>query len=375
MMGAMSEVELPFAGDEARREAGLVIQEERFQRGFTAEQAAKKARVAYKTWLRVESGRPVRPMTWNGVDRLFALPPGTARQMHTVDELKEVLSRNYDEIIRDMGAPEPFELMVIFEPDVDEVLADGIVSAVLPSFLDAGGQVENQNHWGQRQLTHAISGHTKATYVVLSGEGGPEAVHEFGRRLSQQPKVLRTRITRHTDLLMGRLAAPTADIGGSSHTAVRADEARAETQLSLDRPAAASTPPRKLADRIADLDLTDLRRLRDMVDAAIVVHEAISDSQSFGPDAEDYAASLAAALEARKFAGKVQEEIRQLGPAEAAAEIDRIVRDADKTIEDLQREHPEFAGIGRWVFQRLDQSTVPPAALVEHLSSLYEPED
>lgn len=88
------------------RDAGLIIQEERFQRGFSAEQAAKKAKVAYKTWLRIESGKPVRPLTWNGVDRLFGLAPGTARNIESVDELKEALGRSRQEPLPGMGAPE-----------------------------------------------------------------------------------------------------------------------------------------------------------------------------------------------------------------------------------------------------------------------------
>lgn len=132
MMGAMTEVELPFAGDNARREAGLVIQEERFQRGFTAEQAAKRARVAYKTWLRIESGKKVRALSWNGVDRLFGLTPGTARNLTSIDELRSQLKDSYNSQVRDMGGP-PIAVesgkFTLSELDADEQprLADRIV--------------------------------------------------------------------------------------------------------------------------------------------------------------------------------------------------------------------------------------------------------
>lgn len=57
---------------------GDAVREERLRLGLTAEEAASRAKLAYKTWLRIESGKPVRNMSYAGVDRLFGLPPGTA---------------------------------------------------------------------------------------------------------------------------------------------------------------------------------------------------------------------------------------------------------------------------------------------------------
>jgi hypothetical protein len=57
---------------------GADVKQERIRRGLTARQAAALAGVAYKTWLRIEAGQPVRNMSWLGVDRLFDLAPGEA---------------------------------------------------------------------------------------------------------------------------------------------------------------------------------------------------------------------------------------------------------------------------------------------------------
>lgn len=56
---------------------GELIQQERVALGLSAEEAARRAKLAYKTWLRIESGDPVRNMSLTGVDRLFGLPSGT----------------------------------------------------------------------------------------------------------------------------------------------------------------------------------------------------------------------------------------------------------------------------------------------------------
>jgi transcriptional regulator with XRE-family HTH domain len=74
--------------DRYLQQLGEVIQQERIGMGLTAEQAARSAEVAYKTWLRIESGEPVRNMTWSGVDRLFDLDEGTT--LRFISERRDV---------------------------------------------------------------------------------------------------------------------------------------------------------------------------------------------------------------------------------------------------------------------------------------------
>lgn len=83
MLGAMSsEEELPGtpSGDSIDREIGEIVRTERIARGLSAEEAARRAKVAYKTWKRIEDGEPVRRLSLAGVDRLFGLPAGTTQQ-------------------------------------------------------------------------------------------------------------------------------------------------------------------------------------------------------------------------------------------------------------------------------------------------------
>jgi transcriptional regulator with XRE-family HTH domain len=72
--GTASEESSEFSLD---RKIGEIIREERIARDLTAEEAARRAKVAYKTWQRIEHGWPVRGRSLSGVDRLFGLPLGT----------------------------------------------------------------------------------------------------------------------------------------------------------------------------------------------------------------------------------------------------------------------------------------------------------
>lgn len=50
---------------------GDAVKRERIKRRWTAEEAAERAGLAYKTWLRIESGRPVRNLSWERAERLL----------------------------------------------------------------------------------------------------------------------------------------------------------------------------------------------------------------------------------------------------------------------------------------------------------------
>ncbi|MEU0791422.1 helix-turn-helix transcriptional regulator [Amycolatopsis sp. NPDC005961] len=75
-------------------EFGQAIQRQRVRLRLSAVQAAKKAGLAYKTYLRVEAGMPVRGTTWSKLDRLFDLPDGTMFDAHArLDDLESLLGQ------------------------------------------------------------------------------------------------------------------------------------------------------------------------------------------------------------------------------------------------------------------------------------------
>ena len=55
----------------AKSSGGVDVMGERVSRGWTADEAAKRAGVAPKTWQRIEAGLPVRALTLGRVEALF----------------------------------------------------------------------------------------------------------------------------------------------------------------------------------------------------------------------------------------------------------------------------------------------------------------
>lgn len=88
---------------EFEREFGRIIERERTARGWTAEEAARRARVAPKTWQRLEDGLPVRNLTFSKVDILFRLKRGSIMQAWQEElDLNEVLKTGVPEETRQL---------------------------------------------------------------------------------------------------------------------------------------------------------------------------------------------------------------------------------------------------------------------------------
>lgn len=113
---------------------GRAVRRQRLQLDLTAEKAAEKASVAYKTWLRLEHGLLVRHGSYSKVDALFGLPPATTLrcwQEQDVDGWESaVLSANESSSeangIRGEQAPIPASLC-----DVSWIIPDLPLEALL----------------------------------------------------------------------------------------------------------------------------------------------------------------------------------------------------------------------------------------------------
>ncbi|WP_409187085.1 helix-turn-helix transcriptional regulator [Amycolatopsis sp. VS8301801F10] len=66
-----------------RQEFGRAVERARVERGWTADEAARRAGVAPKTWQRIEDGVPVRSLTIAKLDNLFGLPGGVSFDAYT----------------------------------------------------------------------------------------------------------------------------------------------------------------------------------------------------------------------------------------------------------------------------------------------------
>ena len=156
------------------------IKEARTRLGLTAQQAAEKAAVAYKTWLRIEAGRPVRLSSWHGVDKVFGLAPGTAlRAVMNDGDLDAVLRKGVerrhgiDDVMATINAETIPDLIDHASRRLRQALA-----VLMQGHADELAEVRAEN----ARLRAALGGGAAAAYAAASSE--PEAQTVAGAQVS-----------------------------------------------------------------------------------------------------------------------------------------------------------------------------------------------
>lgn len=89
-----------------------------------------------------------------------------------------------------------YELMVIFNPTVDERTVGPSMEKLLTKVTEAGGTVENVDIWGKRRLAYEIQKQSEGIYVVVNMTTTPEIAQEVNRLLVLNESVMRTKLLR-----------------------------------------------------------------------------------------------------------------------------------------------------------------------------------
>ncbi len=92
-----------------------------------------------------------------------------------------------------------YELMVIFNPTVDERTVAPSMEKLLTQVTDAGGSVEKVDIWGKRRLAYEIQKQSEGIYVVVDMTTTSEVAQELNRQLSLNESVMRTKLMRTDD--------------------------------------------------------------------------------------------------------------------------------------------------------------------------------
>ncbi len=92
-----------------------------------------------------------------------------------------------------------YELMVIFDPQVDEKSVSASIDNYLKVVTGGGGKVDKVDVWGRRRMTFPIKKHAEGIYAVINVTSGFEAVVELDRQLKLSESVLRTKVLRLED--------------------------------------------------------------------------------------------------------------------------------------------------------------------------------
>lgn len=89
-----------------------------------------------------------------------------------------------------------YELMVIFNPAVDERTVAPSMEKLLEQVTAAGGSVEKVDVWGKRRLAYDIQKNSEGIYVVVNMTTTPQVAQELNRQLTLNESVMRTKLLR-----------------------------------------------------------------------------------------------------------------------------------------------------------------------------------
>ena len=89
-----------------------------------------------------------------------------------------------------------YELMVIFDPEVDERQVAPKLDGFLKVITTDGGTIDNVDIWGRRRLAYEIKKKTEGIYAVVNFTASSEATQELDRQLKLNEQIMRTKVLR-----------------------------------------------------------------------------------------------------------------------------------------------------------------------------------
>jgi small subunit ribosomal protein S6 len=88
-----------------------------------------------------------------------------------------------------------YELVCIFQPELDETAFKAAVERVSGWITEAGGNVHKVEIWGRRKLSYIIHKQTEGQYVLLNISLDPKSVSGLERNIRYLETVLRHMLT------------------------------------------------------------------------------------------------------------------------------------------------------------------------------------
>lgn len=100
----------------------------------------------------------------------------------------------------------PYEVMVIFDIDLEESDIRQMIDRVLDTVKSRGGNPGQVEHWGRRTFAYEVKHRTEGYYVVIEATAEPEVLAEVDRMLAIEDAVLRHKVIRQPEHAVGRRA-------------------------------------------------------------------------------------------------------------------------------------------------------------------------
>ena len=93
-----------------------------------------------------------------------------------------------------MRSVRQYEMMVIFDPTLDERTIAPSLDTLLNVVREEGGKVDKVDVWGKRRLAYEIKKNSEGIYAVVDVNCEPATVQELDRLLTLNESVLRTKV-------------------------------------------------------------------------------------------------------------------------------------------------------------------------------------
>ena len=98
----------------------------------------------------------------------------------------------------------PYEVVIIFDTDVEESAITAVLERGLEIIRNDGGTVGTVDRWGKRTLAYEIRKKREGYYVVAEFSAEPKAAADLERLLTLADEVLRHKIMRVPDEAIGQ---------------------------------------------------------------------------------------------------------------------------------------------------------------------------
>ncbi len=92
-----------------------------------------------------------------------------------------------------------YELMVIFDGDLDESTVAGVINQIAAEVETAGGRTASTDKWGKRRFAYEINHKHEGFYVVFELVAEPGALDRLERMLRVADEVVRHKLIRLPD--------------------------------------------------------------------------------------------------------------------------------------------------------------------------------
>lgn len=84
-----------------------------------------------------------------------------------------------------------YEVVAIFQADLDEASLNANIEKIKTWITDAGGTIEKVDLWGKRRLAYPIRKQLDGIYVLVKAQMSPAFANELDRNLRFQEPVIR----------------------------------------------------------------------------------------------------------------------------------------------------------------------------------------